>query len=381
MLQSLRDYFPRWLMTLLLGVLGIAMAFLGIYSPPGEESTKPNAAIVKVNGKTIRRTMVDHMYERLKQQEQTQLGANFKMTSLLELQLRRRALMQLVTTEVLKQTAYSSGFRVHSDEILNALKQIPVFQINQRFSADRFEEVIEASGYTRTAFLTALEEDLLINQLSQGFLKTAFILPSELNDAIRLLKQQRDFTYVEIEPDHFNKPTSVFSDDQMRHYYDHHLSDLRIPEQVSIDYVIVSLSDIHTKLKGSHQKRVQIRAQAEKQFANAVDTLRHLSYANPGSLAQVAQTLDVPVQSTPLFDRSGGLSALTRHPDVIEAAFSADVLKGYNSAVISLSSDRVIVLRVNQHQTVRLPSFESAKPTIREKLRIAYAKGAAKKTG
>jgi parvulin-like peptidyl-prolyl isomerase len=383
MLQRLRDYFPRWLMTVLLGILGIAMAFLGVYSPQGEESKAPHAAILKVNGKTIRRTMVDHVYERLKQQEQHQLGANFKMTASLELQLRQRALMQLVTTEVLKQTLYTQGYRIHSDGILKALKQIPVFQINKQFSSDRFEEVITGLGYTRSSFLATLKHELLIHQLSQGLLKTAFILPSELDHAIRLLKQKRDFDYIEILPHYFKKPAHLISDEQMQHYYDHHLSELRIPEQVSIDYVVIALSDLHKKLqrKNPNQARVQLRVETEKEFLNAIDTLTHLSYAHPTSLTEVAQSLEVPIQSTGLFSRAGGDTVITRHPDVIDAAFSAEVLKGYNSAVLSLSSDQVIVLRVKQHQPVRLPAFEEVKAVIQERLRTEQAQQAAKAYG
>jgi peptidyl-prolyl cis-trans isomerase D len=90
---------------------------------------------------------------------------------------------------------------------------------------------------------------------------------------------------------------------------------------------------------------------AEQTFFDQREQLANLAFANPNSLDVAAQTLNLPIQATDSFSRQGTKEGITANKNVITTAFSADVLNGHdNSQLIEVTPDRVIVLRVTDHQ-------------------------------
>ena len=104
---------------------------------------------------------------------------------------------------------------------------------------------------------------------------------------------------------------------------------------------------------------------AQQQFASQREHLSEYSFANPDSLKVASQVLKLPVQKTEWITRKGGKPSLTLNPKVLAAAFSHDVLdQGNNSDVIELAQDKVMVLRVDEHQTVQPIPYSQAKTKL-----------------
>jgi len=115
------------------------------------------------------------------------------------------------------------------------------------------------------------------------------------------------------------------------------------------------------------------RVAAESAFYEAGETLTELSYENPDSLQAVSDALGLKVVKTALFSRNANTTDSDRpeilsQKAVIDAAFSEDVLKGENSPVIELADDKLIVLRVVEHQPAEIKALKSVKPLIVAKL-------------
>lgn len=120
----------------------------------------------------------------------------------------------------------------------------------------------------------------------------------------------------------------------------------------------------------------------QNKYAQTLETLSDLSYQTPDSLAPVADALNLPVQESALFSREGGNSELTKNKQVINAAFSHDVLElGNNSEPIQLDNDSVIVLRVHQHLQAKEKPLAEVKDEIAYMLALEKAKADAKKLG
>jgi len=95
------------------------------------------------------------------------------------------------------------------------------------------------------------------------------------------------------------------------------------------------------------------RSQAEKLFFERAETLTNLTYEHPESLEAAAQALGIMVQAAGPFSRIGGLG-IVGEKKVVSAAFSEDVLsRGNNSEAVDLPGNRVVVLRVTDHQVSR----------------------------
>ncbi len=104
------------------------------------------------------------------------------------------------------------------------------------------------------------------------------------------------------------------------------------------------------------------RQEAENSFYELGETLSQVSYESPDDLTAAAELLDVKIMQTGFFGRhkvadSAEQQAIMSHAKVIEAAFSEDVLKGNNSEPVELASDKLIVLRVLEHQPANVKSI------------------------
>ncbi|MDX1432556.1 MAG: SurA N-terminal domain-containing protein [Gammaproteobacteria bacterium] len=125
------------------------------------------------------------------------------------------------------------------------------------------------------------------------------------------------------------------------------------------------------------------RERSESIFVDRLEQLANLAFEQPKSLDAAADTLGLEKRTlewfTPLPRLNQGLAA---NPDVVEAAFSADVMElGNNSEVIEVGTGRVMVLRVADHRPARQQSLEEVSARIRERLVAEKAREQAAEQG
>ncbi len=99
------------------------------------------------------------------------------------------------------------------------------------------------------------------------------------------------------------------------------------------------------------------RARAEALFFEESERLANLAYEHPDTLETAADAVDRPVETTEAFDRDGLESGIASRPEVIEAAFSEEVLEErFNSPLLEFDDDHVAVVRVREyHPSEQLP--------------------------
>jgi peptidyl-prolyl cis-trans isomerase D len=144
-----------------------------------------------------------------------------------------------------------------------------------------------------------------------------------------------------------------------------------VPEQVKVDYILLSKADLAKKqtvsdaeIQAYYQQNqykqplasvkdkiiAAIQQQkADQAYAQIGSQLSTLAYENPNSLNFVAQQLGLTVQQTGLFSQAGAKTGIAANQQVVSVAFSDNVLKqGNNSDIINLSDDQAVIIRLNQ---------------------------------
>jgi peptidyl-prolyl cis-trans isomerase D len=363
MLQLIRDKTQGWLTNTVIGILILVFMLWGIHAYLELHQEKGDKIIAKVAGQTLSQREFDTLYQRVYRQEQIRLGAASLADKNVTDQIKKQILTQWTLMQRLASAAHQENYRLSQAEIDTALLSIPIFQASGHFSSTRFYKVLEAMGYTEASFLTELKNTLLINQVRQGLIQTAFSLPEERKEANALIHQKRDFAYLIIPSSTFLPKQLTIPTAQALAYYQANKNRFMQPEQVSIEYIKLSL------------------AQKDRALLEKRDKLVDLSYTNPNSLAKVAQELNLPIQTTPLFDRNGGHSPLTKDEKIISAAFSPDVLQGNNSPVIDLNDTTVLVLRIKEHKAAALQPFSAVKTQILSSLKKQIAFGEMHRVG
>lgn len=142
------------------------------------------------------------------------------------------------------------------------------------------------------------------------------------------------------------------------------LTDLKAPEVPSLD----SMRDqLVQELKAE---------QVERRFVDASQQLANLAH-EASDLAEPAAALGLTVATLGPVERLGG-EGLAANPKVMNAAFSDDVLNnGFNSELIELDADTVVVVRVKQHLTPEQRPLADVSADIRTQLANTKADEAA----
>jgi hypothetical protein len=367
MLQRIHDHSKGWLTWVIVVLICLAFSLWGVHSYT--ESGKANAAVATVNGTDISQHQLLANYERLRQQQQLRLGADYVLNAEAEKRLKEQVLHQLVDTEVLAQAAIAEGFRFTTQQEVATVHAIPTFQIKGQFSLTKFKETLDGMLYNEASFLADLRAAMLINQARVGLVNSAFALPGEVDTALKLVAQKRDISYAVLPVGRFIEAANV-SEKAIQDYYQQHSNEFKTPEKVSVEYIELSLPDTKTDDK------------AERQFAEQSDQLANLTYADSTSLKSAAKKLNLPIKSTEMFENRPSKNGILANPKVVAAAYSAEVLtQGNNSNLIELNAHHVLVLRVKEHQASAVKPLAQVKSTIVLQLKKAAAKLQAQQLG
>lgn len=245
MLQNIRDRSTSWISKAIIGLIVVLLSFTGFEAILRSTSNAENAA--KVNGQEIARTELEQAKNMQLRRLSQQLGQNIDLDEELVTQV---ALNSLINRALLLQGAQQAGFAAPQQGIDEFLLTAPEFQIDGKFSPERYDQVIGQMGYGRLQFRRMLEEDILLEQLQTGISSSALFSPQEARLLLELQEQTRDFSYTLIKPD--LQAVSV-TDRQVEDFYQQNLHNFMTDEQVQVEYIELS--------KASLQEQVQILEQ------------------------------------------------------------------------------------------------------------------------
>jgi len=260
MLQNIRDNSQGWIAKTIIGLIVVLMALTGFEAIFQAASHSQDAA--KVNGQTISQNELSQAVDMQRRQLMQQLGKDFDPALLDEKMLREAALKGLIDRKLLLQGAEDAKFAFSEAALDQLILQTPEFQVDGKFSAERFDSVIRQMGYGRMQFREMLAQEMLIGQLRTGLAGSSFVTDKQVEAFARLEKQTRDFASQTFKAD----PAAVkVSDDEVKAHYDQHAKEFMTPDQVVIDYLELKKSAFFDQVKVDDG---ELQALYEKEIAN-----------------------------------------------------------------------------------------------------------------
>lgn len=157
--------------------------------------------------------------------------------------------------------------------------------------------------------------------------------------------------------------------------------EVSVPVRTSYGYHLIKLTDLKAPevptLESMREQLVQElkSEQVEREFVDASQELANLAH-EASDLAEPAAALGLEVETLGPVERLGG-EGLASNPKVMNAAFSDDVLKNsYNSDLLELDADTVVVVRVKEHLKPEQRPLEEVKQEINELMAYDKAENA-----
>jgi peptidyl-prolyl cis-trans isomerase D len=266
MLQNIRDNSQGWIAKTIIGIIVVLMAFTGIEAIFQATTNSQDAA--KVNGEEISQNELSQAVDMQRRQLMQQLGKDFDASLLDEKMLRESALKGLIDRKLLLQGAENSKFAFSETALDQVILQTPEFQVDGKFSAERFDQVIRQLGYSRMQFRQMLAQEMLIGQLRAGLAGSGFVTDAQVLAFARLEKQTRDFASLNVKAD----PAAVkLTDDEVKAYYDEHAKEFMTPDQVVIDYLELKKASFFDQVS---VKDEDLQAAYQKEIANLSEQRR-----------------------------------------------------------------------------------------------------------
>lgn len=405
MLQNIREHTQGWIASIVGGILCIAFAMWGVEYYLNFNGK--DGYVAKVNGKKITMNQLNLDYKRLSGRMSELLGPQSLSNQSLQRQLKNQALQNLITQEVLTQAAEKAGYIVSPYWVTMMIKQMPEFKVNNRFSGERFQQVLARIGYTKQEFIADMRQTYLLNQIASGIMGTTFALPYEVDHAIELAEQNRDFIFYQIPVSKYRQTVTI-TENQINEYYQQHKEEFKNPEKVQIEYIELNADDLKNTIKVTDQeindyyhanyandtkkdslktlkpKIIQaiIQTKIEQTFSGLNDKLTDLAFTNPNSLGPAAGSLGLQIKESEFFAKTGGTNSLTKNPKILDAAFSDDVLRnGTNSNPIEVGPGHMVVLRMKNHEPESVLPLEKVKDKIQSNLQKNNAAAKVKAEG
>lgn len=266
MLQNIRDNSQGWIAKTIIGVIVALMALTG-FDAIFQATTHRNDA-AKVNGEEISQNELSQAVDMQRRQLMQQLGKDFDASLLDEKMLRESALKGLIDRKLLLQGAENSKFAFSEAALDQVILQTPEFQVDGKFSSERFDQVIRQLGYSRMQFRQMLAQEMLIGQLRAGLAGSGFVTDAQVLAFARLEKQTRDFATLNVKAD----PAAVkLTDDEVKAYYEEHAKEFMTPDQVIIDYLELKKSSFFDQVT---VKDEDLQAAYQKEIANLSEQRR-----------------------------------------------------------------------------------------------------------
>ena len=255
----------------------IVQIFLGLITLPfafwGVDSYVRNAGagsdIASVGDTKITAQQFDQALRERQDQMRQSMGASFKPEMLNSPDARLSVLNSLIDRQLLLLEAGKKKLATTDDALRDVIARIPALQVDGKFSIERYEQVLRAQGMSQPQFEANLRQDLTMQQLMGVVGDSAFVSDQQAEAIAKLQLEERQYAAFRFAPEQFADKVKIDAEAVKKHYEDNK-AQFEIPEQVKVDYLVLSLDAIQTQVSVSEAEvKAWYESNKEKNYQQA----------------------------------------------------------------------------------------------------------------
>lgn len=226
----------RWMQLVLLLLVVPSFLFFGIEGYVGFMSRDKELA--EVNGVAITEPEFDAVRRNRLEEFRQMLGAQFDAEAIDTPAFRQRILDDMINQRVIAEAAMQGRYTVSDEQLRDTIAGIPAVQQNGVFSAERYRQVLAAQGMTPADFEMRVRSDLVLSQVLAPIGSTAAAPVRVVNELLAALTEQRTVALRRFNALAYEADIKV-TDADIEAWYAANANDLRLPESVNIEYVVL----------------------------------------------------------------------------------------------------------------------------------------------
>ncbi|MFV1998456.1 MAG: SurA N-terminal domain-containing protein [Acidiferrobacterales bacterium] len=237
MLSAIREKTQGIFAFIIVGLLIIPFAFWGVNE---YFDTSTSSIIANVNGIEIEENAYRNAVDRYRGRVDP---------IILDSPLFKRQIAESLVQQVLLQEALESGgYVVGSQQLGVLIRNLPQFQIDGKFSDDRYRSTLRGRGQTVGQFESAMRQNKLLDQVIGSFKDSAIVNADDTRRILSLRTQTRRVETVTIQPRKFYSSIKLTESD-IKQYYEQQQARYQEPERVRIAYIQLSSEELRRTFK------------------------------------------------------------------------------------------------------------------------------------
>lgn len=237
MLSAIREKTQGIFAIIIVGLLIIPFAFWGVNEYFDSSS---NSIIANVNGIEIDENTYRNAIDRYR--------GRIDPTMLDNPLFKRQVAESLVQQALIRDALDSGGYAVSNQQLGALIRNMPQFQVDGKFSDDRYNAGLRGRGQTVGQFESAMRQDKLLDQIVGSFKDSAIISTADSNRVLSLRTQTRRTEIVTIQPRKYFSNIKI-SESDISQYYQQQQSRYQEPERVRIAYIQLNAKDLKRTFK------------------------------------------------------------------------------------------------------------------------------------
>lgn len=240
------------------GILIIICVPFALWGIQNYLDTGKEAPVASVGDKDFFQRDVNRAYE--------QYAQNLQGMTIDEQSLKAQALEKLIKDEVLLQYVRAKGLVTTDDTARDFIQSLAYFQVDGKFDEKRYKTMLNLQKMSSVEFVNRIKNALIMEQFQRSIIDSSFSTKYDVESFFKIQNQQRDVNYVTVD---VQKPAEQPSDEQITAYYQQHQDLFQTPEQVSVEYVELSLEDIAKTIAVSDDKLKAFYEEQKDQYTTA----------------------------------------------------------------------------------------------------------------
>ncbi|MDX1914465.1 MAG: SurA N-terminal domain-containing protein [Methylophilus sp.] len=382
MLDAIRNHTQGWLAKVILIIITVPFALFGIDSYLNQAGS--NVAVATVGGESISAQEFTNAIENVRNRLQSE-GQKIDTAMLESPELKKSVLDGLITRRLVSAEVKREHFVISDEQLNQHILGMPEFQQEGKFSEDLYQKTLLQNKLTATKFESGIRHDLLMQQARDGLSQLAVAPPVVADQALQYVFQQREVSTVDVKAAEFVSKVKV-TPEQVKAYYDLHKDKFKVPEQVRLEFALLSAASLMgqvnvtddevkqfysenaAKFQGDEQRQaahILIGFGTDKAAAKvkAMDVLAQVK-KNPKKFDELAKKYS---QDTGTADKGGDLGSFGR----------GTMVKAFEDAAFSMKVNQISDLVESEYGyhiiqlngiTGQASGYEAVKPKIKAEL-------------
>lgn len=237
MLSLMRKHAGTWMIKIILGAIVVVFVFWGV----GSYTSRRSGRVADVNGTII--TLDDYRasYNTLLEQVRRSFGNNLSEELIKTLQLRKRALDQLIDRSLMLQAAEKFKLTVSDQELAQSIRNIPAFQIAGVFDNRRYINALSANKLTPETFEIQQRDSLIIDKLQSFISGSIKVSDLEAQQWYIWNNTEVDIEYVVFEARRYKDVMP--SNEEIHNYFDKNKDSYKTDPQIKARYLYFKPED------------------------------------------------------------------------------------------------------------------------------------------